>query len=304
MGSVSRQRLILAAIQHNLAGITPTLAHVLACPNYKPPMSSPTHAQTLLIEGPDAMAFAQAQFSSHVDALEIGCWQFSAWLDAQGRVRALFHLARLSADRLLLLLRGGDSGVMAGALQPFVFRSKVRLGAANSCTLAQGAAMPLHEVRAEGALVHLGAGDHQLSIVMPDAANDDWQLTQLRAGWPWLAPGCLDAFVPASLSLHRLRAVAIDKGCYPGQEIVARMHFRGASKRHLHRVILSQAAMAGDTVRIDDREVGRLLDVVSAEAGIEALAVLSDEFADAAGSGVLQAVEGELSLHIVQSWPA
>jgi folate-binding Fe-S cluster repair protein YgfZ len=85
-------------------------------------MPTPYPAETLLIEGPDAIAFAQAQFSSKVSSLATGHWQFSAWLDPQGRVRALFHLARLADDRLLLLLRGGSAAAVVDALQRFVFR--------------------------------------------------------------------------------------------------------------------------------------------------------------------------------------
>ena len=75
-------------------------------------MSTFRQAETLLIEGPDALAFAHAQFSSNVQSLAIGAWQFSAWLNAQGRVRALFHLARLDEQRLLLLLRGGEAAAL------------------------------------------------------------------------------------------------------------------------------------------------------------------------------------------------
>jgi folate-binding protein YgfZ len=267
-------------------------------------MSLPITAQTLLIEGPDATAFAEAQFSSHVASLNPNSWQFSAWLDAQGRVRALFHLARLAPDRLLLLLRGGESAAMAAALQKYVFRAKVRVTAANSYALAGGAAMPLHAVETEGHTVHMGAGNHRLSIVAPDAANDDWRVPQLQAGWPWLPPSCLDALLPASLSLHRLQGVALDKGCYPGQEIVARMHYRGAGKRHLHRVILSQACAPGETLGIGATEVGCLMDVMTVGDHIEALAVLTDEIANAELPPDLGCADGNVNLRVVASWPA
>ncbi len=101
-------------------------------------MQAPLPAETLLLEGPDAGAFAHAQFSSKVDGLAVGRWQFSAWLDAKGRVRALFHLARLEPQRYLLLLRGGDAAAMVEALQRFVFRSRVRLTALPVRSLGTG----------------------------------------------------------------------------------------------------------------------------------------------------------------------
>ncbi|NUR22168.1 MAG: folate-binding protein, partial [Frateuria sp.] len=68
-------------------------------------MPSTYPAELVSIEGPDAIAFAQSQLSSNLLALADRQWQFSAWLDAQGRVRFLFHLMRLDAQRLRLLLR-------------------------------------------------------------------------------------------------------------------------------------------------------------------------------------------------------
>ncbi|MFS6628474.1 hypothetical protein, partial [Staphylococcus aureus] len=91
------------------------------------PISRP--AETLSIEGPDALAFAHAQFSSDVRSLAVGTWQFSAWLSAQGRVRALFHLACLDEQRLLLLLRGGEAGALGEALRRYVFRSRLTIAA-------------------------------------------------------------------------------------------------------------------------------------------------------------------------------
>lgn len=261
-------------------------------------------AETLLIEGPDAIAFAQTQFSSNVSQLATGQWQFSAWLDAQGRVRALFHLARIADDRLLLLLRGGNASVMSDALQRFVFRSKLSLSASSSHTLATAAARPLHTVSHDDATCTFGCGSHSLQIAHTGNGDDDWRLQQIRDGWPWLPEALLNSLLPPALSLYRLHAVAIDKGCYPGQEMVARLHYRGGHKRHLHRVVLSQLATPGAALHIATREVGRLLDVVSAETDTEALAVLGDDVAAQAVEGVLPAFDNGLVMRIDATWPA
>lgn len=248
-------------------------------------MQTPYSAETLSIEGPDALAFAQAQFSSNVDALDIGRWQFSAWLDAQGRVRALFHLARLTDDLLVMLLRGGDAATAAAALKRFVFRSRLRIEASAPRRLATGAALPLHAVVHSGhdACV-LGCGDHSMQI--GSNSDSDWRLLQVHAQWPWLPDNALDTFLPASLKLDRLQATALDKGCYPGQEIVARLHYRGGNKRHMHRVELSQALPAGSVLHEHDVELMHLLDVVPLDSGATALAVMRDEVATRIATGV------------------
>jgi tRNA-modifying protein YgfZ len=251
-------------------------------------MQIPYSAETLSIEGPDALAFAQAQFSSKADALDIDRWQFSAWLDAQGRVRALFHLARLTDDLLVLLLRGGNAEVMAAALKRFVFRSRLHIEACAPRTLATGTTLPLHTVvRSTDDAWVLGCGDHSMEIGTARDSDNDWRLPQVRARWPWLPDKALDTFLPASLELDQLHATALDKGCYPGQEIVARLHYRGGNKRHMHRVELSQVRPAGSVLREhdNDNELMHLLDVVPLQVGATALAVMRDEVAERIAMG-------------------
>lgn len=266
------------------------------------PVSLP--AEILLLEGPDAAAFAHAQFASKVDSLAIGEWQFSAWLDAKGRVRALFHLARLDAERYLLLLRGGSAIEMAEALRRFVFRAKLKLGTPPGRILATGIAQPMHAVTSDGDFVSLGCGTHSLDILTTGDPDDAWRLQQMREGWPWLPPAVLDALLPAALSLQRLHAVTVDKGCYPGQEIVARLHFRGGHKRHLYRVVLSQPIHPGEVLRIDDHDVGYVLDVVSSNHQTEALVVLDDAFASSVGAGIAPVLDNHVTMKIETSWPA
>lgn len=261
-------------------------------------------AETLLIEGADAKAFAHAQFSSKVDALAIGQWQFSAWLDPQGRVRFLFHLARIADDTLLLLLRGGHASAMADALRRFVFRSKITLTALPQRALAIGPALPMHAISHDAEELSLGCDTHSLRITAADHGDDAWRAPQLHAGWPWLPAQALDDMLPAALSLQRLQAVAVDKGCYPGQEIIARLHFRGGHKRHLHHVTLSHPVNAGDVLRSDDREVARVLDVIVSDDRIDALAVMTDELAALAREDRLLSLDEGLSMRIVASWTA
>lgn len=268
------------------------------------PMSSPLPAEILLLEGADAAAFAHAQFSSKVDSLAIDQWQFSAWLDAKGRVHALFHLARLDSERYLMLLRGGDASAMAEALRRFVFRSKLKLSTQLGHTLTTGTAQPMHAVSHTDDFTSLGCGTHSLDIVTTRQPDDAWRLLQIREGWPWLPPAMRDALLPAALSLQRLHAVVVDKGCYPGQEIVARLHFRGGHKRHLHRVTLSQPIALGEILHIDSREVGCVLDVASGDNHIEALVVLDDALTAQADVCVTYMLDSHVAMKIETSWPA
>jgi len=265
-------------------------------------MSTPCPAETLLIEGSDALAFAHAQFSSNVQSLAVGHWQFSAWLSAPGRVRALFHLARIDEQRLLLLLRGGDAQAMGEALRRYVFRSKLTIATSPWSVMSTDATLPLHEVHTASDAVVFGCGTHGLRVAVNGAADANWRLAQLQLGWPWLPTSMLDTLLPSALSLHRLQAVAIDKGCYPGQEIVARLHWRGGHKRHLCNVQLTRDATPGDMLRSDGNDVGVLLDVTGDDTRIDALAVLNDDITSTlAEHSALQFDDG-LSLRVQHRW--
>jgi len=261
-------------------------------------------AQTLSIEGPDAVAFAQTQFSSKVSELATGHWQFSAWLDPQGRVRALFHLARIDDNRLLLLLRGGDAATMADALRRFVFRSKVSIEALQTRVIATGSALPMQQVDATTELLSLGCGDYRMNIIDAENGDETWHATQLKNGWPWLPVNLLGELLPASLSLHRLHAVAIDKGCYPGQEIVARLHYRGGNKRHLCQLVLPGAAEPGERLCIDNRVVAQLLNTQTMDTGCNALVVLNDDVAALAREGNLPTFDGHPAIRLTHAWSA
>ena len=259
-------------------------------------------AQAIFLEGPDAAAFAHSQFTSQVTALPSGQWQFSSWLDAQGRVRNLLHLARLSDEQFLLLLRGGDATQFAEALRRFVFRSRVKLSVVEGKNLSTGDALPAHIVDIKDDIVRLGCGSHSMQIGNAVAHDNAWQRAQLHAGWPWLPDAALNELLPPALSLHRLGAVALDKGCYPGQELVARLHYRGGNKRHLHRIRLSQAVEAGVELHRGDREFVRLLTVISQNDVIEALAVMPDETAGNITQGTENTSDDGVSITLLESW--
>lgn len=264
-------------------------------------MPTSNFAQAVLIEGPDALAFAHNQFTSQVTSLPNGQWQFSSWLDAQGRVRALFHLARLNDDKLLVVLRGGDAHEFADALRRFVFRSRVTLTAKDGMKIAHGVALPMHVVDVQNDVFSFGCGSHSMHVGSDIVDDDTWQIAQLHEGWPWLPNDALNELTPPALSLHRLGAIALDKGCYPGQEIVARLHYRGGNKRHLHRVELSKHVADGTVLQREDREFLRLLTVAHTER-IESLAVISDDIAQNMASHSESISDDGVSVTLLNAW--
>lgn len=247
------------------------------------PIALPGHA-VLALTGADALKFAQAQFMNDVAALGDGEWQWNGWLNAKGRLIALFALLRLDAQTLWLLLPDHAPAELADALKKYVFRSKLVLAVRDDLRVEghfDAASRPdagMAERRGDDAIALAWPGGRRIDIhpASPSgAASTDpaselrWRQADLRAGIPRLADSQSAQWTPQQLSLDSLRAYSVKKGCYPGQEIVARTHFLGQAKRGLR--LLETAAEVAPGSEVGDGE--RVIGTVIASAGQLSLAV-------------------------------
>ena len=201
----------------------------------------------ILASGPDTFEFLQAQLSNDLRLLDDRPQLLSAWCNPKGRVICIMRVSRRDAGYALTLPGELAESVMK-RLTMFRFRSKVDLEAA-------------------------AASQDDLGIA---GSADDWLLENLRAGIPEIWQAQSEQFTPHMLNLDLIGAVSFDKGCYPGQEIVARTHYRGASKRRTHRFESRQPVAAGDKVSDGERDVGEVLNAI----GCDLLAVIPSERAD------------------------
>lgn len=255
----------------------------------------PDH-HVVALTGRDALAFAQAQVMNDVSALADGQWQWNGWLTPKGRVIALFALLRVDAETLWLLVPDADPAALAAALQRFVFRSKVTIQPRDDLQVSGAFQAPSDtaDARASGGadagfeLDTGGAGGPRALRITPhgnarvDAdAVARWRASDLRHGLPRLAASAVEQWTPQQLSLQRLQAYSVKKGCYPGQEIVARTHFLGQAKRGL--ALFETAALAGDgdALTLDDTPFGTLASTADGTPAL-ALAVVPLEHAGGA----------------------
>ncbi|UCD70088.1 MAG: folate-binding protein YgfZ [Betaproteobacteria bacterium] len=260
--------------------------------------------------GPDATEFLNSQFTSNVAALSAQHAQYSGYCNPKGRLLATMLLFR-EGDAFWLSLPAELAASVAQRLQKYVLRSKVMLASSNADLAMFGITGP----QAAGALTALLAppaersfaairegtgsvitlpGDrylvvcraHQartmwrtLSSKMRPAGSNWWQLQTIRAGIATVTSATQEAYVPQMLALDAYGAVSFDKGCYPGQEIVARMHYLGDLKRRLYygHGNQNQTLVAGDQV-VDARQGKPVGNVVNAAAnengGYDGLLVL------------------------------
>jgi tRNA-modifying protein YgfZ len=245
----------------------------------------------LRIAGAEAAAFLQAQLTCDVEALRPGQSSFGAYCTAKGRVYASFLLHRREEDFLMLLSRD-IAGAVQKRLQMYVLRAKVKLEAFDSVVLGLQGAAAIEADRVEISL----PGERRICIT--DEANAQrlwrsaktilrpvgfacWQWLDIAQGEPWIDARTQEAFVPQMINLERIGAVSFKKGCYPGQEVVARTQYLGKVHRRMHRVHSDRPVEAGQEVygtAMGDQACGMILHAAQAPGtGWDALAVVHED---------------------------
>jgi hypothetical protein len=262
-----------------------------------------THLGILRFSGPDSLTFLQGQVSNDTRRLAESSPVFAAYSSAQGRVLALIYLLPHSSGVIGILPRE----ILAPTLErmrKFVLRAKVRIDDAGESLVVAGqfGALPQSKngyIEKDGigvAPVNRDAGRHWIiaapeklmSSRKPAAATfeDEWRLADIRAGLPQIYADTSEAFVAQMLNLDLLDAISFTKGCYTGQEIIARTQHLGRIKRRLFHLLLPPGTWRiGQPLRLSDGRQGRLTEVIDSNGRIEALAVLNVEPGSPADSG-------------------
>lgn len=246
-------------------------------------------AELVELIGIDAIAFAQAQFSSDVSMLGIGNVQLSAWLDAKGHARHVFVLLRPESQRLIAWLPLGSAADMAVELARYVFRAKLTISTLYDRDVFEASTLPDTSsplAHARGWTFAMPGSLRRYATLLPANPTAEagdlaaWRLADIADGLPWLDSERVGAITGAALDLARFAAISTTKGCYPGQEIVARLHFRGGNKRHCYRLRITDASVPepGTAIRADSLPAQRGIVLYAARvAGLtEALAVMPE----------------------------
>jgi folate-binding protein YgfZ len=271
----------------------------------------------LRFTGADAVSFLQGQVSNDTQRLTEHTPVLAAYSTAQGRVLALIYLLPHSSGVVAILPREILEPTME-RMRKFILRAKVRIEDAADLVVAGqfGGAAPQAQatsryVEHDGiGMAPVGHDENRQWIIGPpekiaasaDAAaakhiEEQWRLADIRAGLPQVYTATSEAFVAQMLNLDLLDGISFTKGCYTGQEIIARTQHLGRIKRRLFRLRLPSGTWkVGQALRLADGRQGRLTEVIESAGRTEALAVLSVEAgvtggADAPGELLVDAAE-------------
>jgi folate-binding protein YgfZ len=264
------------------------------------------------VRGADAVEYLQGQLTNDIEALEPGRGCYSALLDRKGHMQADMRVLLLHSDDVWLDLElagtpaalkhlrmysvGRDLEI-ADAAGEWAIVSVVGLRAAQATGFEGLHPEHAQRFRSWDAIDVLGvATDLGIDVIArsgdagalldrlrasgaAEVTEEAVEILRVETGTPRFGHEMTSATIPEEAGINE-RAVSFTKGCYIGQETVARLHYRGKPNRHLRGLRLAQAARAGDPVMLGEREVGRLgTAVISPARGPLALGILRREAA-------------------------
>ncbi|MNZ55794.1 tRNA-modifying protein YgfZ [compost metagenome] len=270
------------------------------------------HEGLLAVRGVDAGKFLQGQLTCNLSYLNDTTASLGGRCNVKGRLLSSFRIVS-QGDGYLLAMAAELLEAQLADLKKYAVFSKVTLGNESAAWvrfgLSQGddllGSLDLALPQAPESVAH--AGDllairlsdgraelwapaeqatslrERLSAALPEGSLNDWLLAQIRAGVGQVFGPTRELFIPQMINLQAVGGVSFKKGCYTGQEIVARMQYLGRLKRRLHRLTLDDGELPapGDELfsPVHGSSVGEVVLAARAETGIELLAVLQDDAA-------------------------
>lgn len=276
-----------------------------------------SHEGILAVRGPDAAKFLQGQLTCNLNYLNAQQSSLGARCTPKGRMQSSFRILPegdgylLAMDRELVQTQLSDLSKYAAFSKSKLYDESadwVRFGISggDGALVSLGLDLPqaadqvvtghgLIAIRLSDGRVELWTRAAEaettrlrLAAQLPEALIDRWLLAQIRAGIGQVVASTRELFIPQMINLQALGGVSFKKGCYTGQEIVARMQYLGKLKRRLHRLAAQGTDTEAPAPGLDlyspnhGSSVGEVVLAASAEGSLELLAVLQE---DAAADG-------------------
>ena len=261
------------------------------------------------VAGLDAVTFLQGQLTQDVALLGLSEARLAAFCNAKGRMQASFVLFKRSEEEVLLICSRDILVATLKRLSMFVMRAKAKLSDASADFVLCGVVGDAIESVAGSARIHWSKADiGDISVVflypgagqaralwcapvgtaLPQVPRLDpalWSWLEVQSGIAMITQPIFEAFVPQMLNYESVGGVSFKKGCYPGQEIVARSQFRGTLKRRAYLVHADAEPAVGQEV-FQVADAGQACGLVAAAAvnpsgGFEAIVSMQTAAAQA-----------------------
>jgi hypothetical protein len=252
----------------------------------------------IAVSGDDAAAFLHAQFCNDVLNQAVGESRWNGWCSPKGRLIATPVVTR-QVDHYRLTVPSAQREALVRRLKMFVLRSKVRVDSLPESLYAASANAPTETTER-------WPDGRALNCVAGTLSEVEFNRRGIRAGTPFVLAATEDLFVPQMINFELIGGVNFRKGCYPGQEIVARTQYRGGIKRRMGRFTAPAMAAAGDplfTPALGDQEAGRVVLLVPGDVGGSELLASAPLEAIRSGSLRLGAPDGPCLTRLPLPYP-
>ncbi|RUO25833.1 hypothetical protein CWE09_03635 [Aliidiomarina minuta] len=248
-----------------------------------------TQLGAIRVSGEDCHKFMQGQLTCDIDQLQENQWVFGGHCDAQGKLWSVFRAAWMNGDLLLIQpLSSIDASLQQ--LKKFAVFSKVDITDASQhlsfkLQLQPGKTSSTPSVKTEKQRLILNLTNAQLEVSeqpqKADYGSEYWLAYEIEQGVPLIGPPLTTEFIPQMVNLDKLGGINFKKGCYIGQETIARMHYRGKNNRELRQLTGKSEQIPATGVQLERaigdswRRAGAVLNAVRYDNGeIALLAVL------------------------------
>jgi len=229
----------------------------------------------ITVTGDEAAVFLQNLLTNDVNQLSPKSCQISAMCNPKGRLLALFVLIK-TADGYQLVLPESQCAFLSQRLQMFKLRSKVDIAYSEElqvCGVLGNAQLPTAITLPSQSRALLIASSEQMAAELEALLNDgcqlasesSWHVAGIEAGIPLIVPESRELFTAQQLNLDLIGGVSFRKGCYPGQEVVARLHYLGEPKRRLFNAVANTKSIpaVGETVNdIEGAVIGHIVQAI------------------------------------------
>lgn len=271
-----------------------------------------SHFGLISVAGDDATTFLQGQLTNDIRLVSDTHSQLSAWCNAKGRALATFFITQRQGHYYLSVSRDLLESTLK-RLRMYVLRAKVVLEDSSASLVHFGYAAPDGDTRLKeilgvapeqayatvqikgmtimrqpapiprfkvlGELEDARQLWERLNVNAACVGRSTWDYFNIRAGIPMVTAASSEAWVPQMLNMHLIDGVSFTKGCFPGQEVVARLKYLGKNKRQMYRIgiphCFNPPAVGTHLASTDDPEAGTILNAtLNPEGETEALAVM------------------------------
>ena len=246
-----------------------------------------TNLTVIKASGKDAIGFLNDQFTNDIVALDSNHWQFNGYCNAKGRLFAIMRLF-VDEDSVYFLLEKSLSETLIKRLQIYKFRAKVEFDTLTHFTIRYlsgqpaenliGNLSPKQMIKDQNRfIINLSETANRCLLITPDDmpatdigtstcehAEKLWRLSEIQAQVPSIFEQTTEKFVPQHVNLDQIQGISFTKGCFPGQEVVARLHYLGKSKQSMRQIQLESGKPLEPGESVIHPELNKKLTIVDA----------------------------------------